>query len=245
MKLTFKNLTCYLLFIGGFLFLAESCNKSDNDPEGETSIGTVKDIDGNVYHPDTIGEQVWMIENLKTTKYRDGSPIPKVTNNTDWGSLTKGSYCNFNNDAANGNKYGRLYNWYAVNDIRNIAPEGWHVATNDEWTKLETYVAENPGTSGSLAKSLAAITDWNYSERTDAIGNDLTKNNSSGFTALPGGNRTSDGAFGFDGYYGGWWSSTESSNFNAFIRILSYDNILMGKGSYGKNRGYSVRCVKD
>jgi len=225
--------------------LTGSCKKSDYEPVSEAVSGTVKDIDGNIYHSDTIGTQVWMIENLKTTKYSDGSPISKVTKNNEWEGLTTGAYCICNNDATIGSKYGKLYNWYAVNNSRNIAPKGWHVATDDDWKALESFVAGNLGTSGSVAKALAAITDWNSSEVNDAIGNDMTKNNSSGFTALPAGNRTNDGAFGFMGYNGGWWSSSESYTYNAWARTLSYDSYRMERGSYGKKCGYSVRCVKD
>jgi uncharacterized protein (TIGR02145 family) len=144
-----------------------------------------------------------------------------------------------------GSKYGRLYNWFAVSDIHKIAPEGWHVATDDEWKALEYFVAVNPGTSGSVSKALAGITDWISSAEPDAIGNDITKNNSSGFSALPGGNRTIDGEFGFIGYSCGWWTSTESSTYNAWGRTLVYDNYRMERGNYGMKDGFSVRCVKD
>jgi uncharacterized protein (TIGR02145 family) len=245
MKFTFRNLN-YSLFIFGLLFiLADSCKKSDDEQPGETKNGIVKDIDGNVYHTDTIGDQVWMTENLRTTKYSDGSPIPKITNNNAWADLTTGAYCNCNNDPAIGAKYGKLYNWHAVNDNRNIAPKGWHVATDDDWKVLEAYLTGNPGASVNVAKALATTTDWNSSEETDAIGNDLPINNSSGFTAFPGGNRTNDGAFGFNGYEGGWWSSTESYTYNAWARTLSYDSNRLETGSYGKKCGFSVRCVKD
>jgi uncharacterized protein (TIGR02145 family) len=245
MKLTFRNLNFSMLFIGVLLIFTDSCKKSDDEQGVGKNIGIIKDIDGNVYRTDTIGDLVWMTENLKTTKYRDGSPISKVTSNNTWIGLTTGAYCNCNNDPAIGSKYGKLYNWYAVSDIHNIAPEGWHVATDDEWKALEAYVAGNPDVSVSVAKALAAKTDWNSSELADAIGNDLTKNNSSGFTALPGGNRTNDGAFGFNGYEGGWWSSSESYTYNAWARTLSYDSFRLETGSYGKKCGFSVRCVKD
>jgi uncharacterized protein (TIGR02145 family) len=206
-----------MLLIVAFLLLAFGCQKSDEDPDEATTSGTIKDIDGNVYHIDTIGTQVWMVENLKTTKYRDGSPIPKVTNNNEWGSLTTAAYCNWNNDPAIDSKYGKLYNWYAVDDIHSIAPEGWHVATDDEWKALARFVADSLGTSGSVAKVI---------------------------TALLGGNRTNDGTFGFINYLGGWWSSSESYTYNAWARIC-YDSYGMERGSYGKNSGFSVRCIKD
>src|SRR5665648_943598 len=128
----------YPLIMVMFLMLSSSCSKTDtNDP---TPSGTVTDIDGNVYKTVTIGTQVWMAENLKTTKYRNGDPIPNITDATAWTNLTTGAYCNNNNDANYATTYGRLYNWYAVNDIRNIAPAGWHIPTKAEWTTLTTYL---------------------------------------------------------------------------------------------------------
>jgi uncharacterized protein (TIGR02145 family) len=208
------------------------------------SAGTVKDINGNTYNTIIIGSQVWMVENLKTTKYRDGSPIPNVTDNNEWGNLTTGAQCNYNNNVANGTKYGKLYNWYAVNDSRNIAPTGWHVASDAEWDTLKTYVTANRGTFGSVAKALASTTDWASSTAAGAIGNDLTKNNTTGFTALPGGNRYLNGNYSNVGNYGGWWSSAEDSTSGAWIRYVYYSNSKMYR-SYVKEGGFSVRCVKD
>ena len=230
--------------------LAGSCKKSDNNPDSGTSSGTVKDIDGNVYHTVTIGTQVWMVENLKTTKYRDGSPIPNVTDDNAWGSLSNtitGAYCSYNNDAALGIKYGKLYNWYAVNDSRNIAPTGWHIPSDAEWETLKIYLAANLGTSGSVAKALAATTDWPSSNVSGAIGNDLTKNNPTGFTALPGGAR---GRFIGDfsiGRSGIWWSSSEYDNNHALYRLIAFDWGGLDKDYYegGKNNGFSIRCVRD
>lgn len=232
--------------------LTTSCKKGDDNNDSSSS-GTVKDIDGNVYHTVTIGTQVWMVENLKTTKYRNGSPIPNVTDNDQWGSLSTGAYCDYNNDAAIGVKYGKLYNWYAVNDIRNIAPTDWHVPTATEWTILEDYVAANLGTSGSVPKALASKTDWASSSSAGAIGNDLTKNNSSGFTALPGGGRFDSGNFRqsgiylFIGVYGSWWSSTTLNTPNvldAWERGLDYDYGVVYDHA-AKIEGYSVRCLRD
>src|SRR5665647_3709784 len=129
----------YTVLLAGLLFpLLNNCKKEATTDPDQTS-GTVTDIDGNVYHTVTIGTQVWMVENLKTTKYRNGDPIPNVTDNIAWGALTTGAYCNYNNDTNNSITYGRLYNWYAANN-RNIAPSGWHVPTVAEWTILITYV---------------------------------------------------------------------------------------------------------
>ncbi|HEY5591011.1 MAG TPA: fibrobacter succinogenes major paralogous domain-containing protein [Paludibacter sp.] len=196
-----------------------------------------------MYHTVIIGTQVWMVENLKTTKYRDGSAIPNVTDDDTWGSLRTGAYCNFgNDDAIGGTKYGKLYNWDAVNDSRNIAPTGWHVPTMDEWYTLTDYLYANYGTFGS--KALASKTDWASSTNANAgaVGNDLTKNNTTGFTALPGGYRNHYGTYNDSGYYGYWWSSSDGG-----YRYLLYYGSYVGKdfSYYGKVYGYSVRCVKD
>ena len=132
-----NNLLFYSLAIMGmFLLLISGCKKGVN--KNNLPANAVKDIDGNVYHTVTIGTQVWMVENLKVTKYRDGTPIPNKTDATEWGSLTTGAYCDYDNTVSNSTIYGKLYNWYAVNDWRNIAPTGWHVPTDAEWTTLTT-----------------------------------------------------------------------------------------------------------
>ena len=227
-----------LVVIGAFLMLADSCKKSDDTP-GETGSGIVKDIDGNIYNTVTIGTQVWMVENLKTTKYRDGSPIPNVTDNTQWINLKTGAYCNYNNDVTTGAKYGKLYNWYAVNDSRNIAPQGWHVATEAEWATLYQ--------NSDGVKSLASKTDWASSTTHAAIGNDLTKNNSSGFTALPGGHRL-EGFYRNIGEGSLWWTSSEFYGDLAWYRYLEFDYAYYYSNSIyssSKGSGFSVRCLRD
>jgi uncharacterized protein (TIGR02145 family) len=209
------------------------------------SAGTVTDIDGNVYQTIILGTQVWMVENLKTTKYRDGSPIPNVTDSTSWGNLTTGACCNYNNDAVIGTKYGKLYNWFAVADSRNIAPTGWHVASDAEWTTLKNYVSANLGTSGSVDKALASTTDWASSTIAGAAGNDLTKNNTTGFTALPGGFRYDYGKYTVFGTFAYWWSSDENDNVRAWDRYMNYDSGSLSRDGNFKGCGFSVRCVKD
>lgn len=237
----------YSLFaIAAFLMFTNSC-KEDEDNNNTNSSGTVTDIDGNVYNTVTIGTQVWMAENLKTTKYRNGDPIPNITDNAQWSKLTTGAQCSYNNDDDIGNKYGKLYNWYAVNDSRNIAPIGWHVSSNSDLVKLENYVSANLGNSGSLAKALASKTDWFAISNIDnAVGNDLTKNNSSGFSVLPGGNRISNGGFHLIGELGVWWCSDESGTDRAWSSGISYSFRIVSRGDKGfKLGGSSVRCVKD
>ena len=210
------------------------------------------DADGNNYNVVTIGTQTWMAENLKTTQYNDGTAIPNVTDNTSWTNLTTGSYSWYNNDATTyKNNYGALYNWYAVNTGK-LAPAGWHVATDAEWTTLENYLMANgfnydgTTTGNKYAKSLAANTNWITYTGTGVIGNDLSKNNSTGFSALPGGIRDNgNGTFGDIGSGGYWWSSTEGGTFFAWDRYVSYGSSSVYRGGGGKQDGLSVRCVRD
>lgn len=214
--------------------------------------GTVTDIDGNVYYTVIIGTQTWIAANLKTTKYRNGDVIDNVSLSSNWSALTTGAWCDYNNDSANGTTYGHLYNWYAVNDSRNIAPTGWHVATDAEWTTLENYLIANgynydgTTTGDKTAKSLAATSLWTTSTTTGAVGNDLTKNNSSGFTALPGGYRDATGTYSSLNIYTYWWSSTEASTTTAEFRYINSANVDLHKNpAVNKKHGMSVRCVKD
>ncbi|HEY5508784.1 MAG TPA: fibrobacter succinogenes major paralogous domain-containing protein [Paludibacter sp.] len=210
--------------------------------------GTVKDIDGNVYHWITIGTQKWLVENLKTTKFRTGEDISNITENAAWISATFAAYCNYDNDVTNGLKYGRLYNWYAVNDSRNIAPVGCHVASDAEWTILENYLIANGGNydgtfiENKIAKALSATTDWRTTDE-----GDLSTNNFSGFTALPAGYRGNDGgAFYYLGTDTDWWTSTEYDADNAYCRFIAYGFSDERRSVSSKQQfGFSVRCIKD
>jgi len=204
-------------------------NGTKNSNGGET----VMDIDGNVYKTVQIGTQKWMAENLKTTKYRNGDPI---INNQNWQSLTTGAYCWYdNNVTTNKTTYGALYIWYAVADSRNIAPAGWHVATAVAWTTLTTFLQTGNAEGGNLTDT--GFIHWS-SPNTDAT-------NSSGFTALPGGNRLANGNFYNLGLNGSWWSSGSGDPNGAWNRILSYTNSNVNRGYGSKQNGFSVRCVKD
>lgn len=197
-----------------------------------STTGTLTDIDGNVYHYVTIGTQTWMLENLKTTKYRDGTAIPNVTNGTQWNSLTTGAYCNYANDENNGNTYGRLYNWNAVINSRNIAPEGWHVPTLNE---MQTLVEFARSDGGKLKE--VGTTHWN-SPNTSAT-------DSLGFKALPGGSRIADGGFYNIGNDGRWWTTTENTADLAWQLNLYYGNSFTFFGETSKRYGLSVRCLRD
>jgi uncharacterized protein (TIGR02145 family) len=193
------------------------CSKEDeNNPE----TGTVTDLDGNTYVTVKIGDQWWMAENLKVTHYRNGDAIPDVTANSEWPALDTGAYCNYNNDPGMVNNYGRLYNWHAVTDGRNIAPEGWHVATYDEWSAL-------------IALLGGEIT----------AGDELNKY---GFNVNPGGYREySDGSYQGIDTWASWWTGTVYDAGNAWGVSKSTDGPWIGRGSDDKRMGSSVRCVMD
>ena len=195
---------------------------------------TVMDIDSNVYQTIKIGNQWWMAENLKVTHYRNGVAIPNVTDGNVWGGLTTGAYCSSFNDNMRVATYGRLYNWFAVSDSRNIAPAGWHVATDAEWQTLIDYLGGGAVAGGKMKE--IGTTHW------------ISPNagtNESGFSALPGGFRTSLGYFGSLGYWAIFWSSTWYDSDQAWYRELLYDypNALREYGPKGE--GASVRCVKN
>jgi uncharacterized protein (TIGR02145 family) len=212
----------------------------------ESPYGTVTDIDGNTYQTIKIGNQWWMAENLKVTHYRNGEAIPNVTDNTDWAILTTGAYCNYDNNTVNIATFGRLYNWYALDDSRQIAPSGWHVPTDEEWKQLEMYLG--------MSQSDADNTDWRGADEggklkeegtTHWISPNTGATNESGFTALPGGYRYFHGGiFGSMGYTGYWWSSTESSS-NTWNRELRYDHSDVRRNAKDKRNGFSMRCIRD
>ncbi|MEI6089180.1 MAG: fibrobacter succinogenes major paralogous domain-containing protein [bacterium] len=182
-----------------------------------------------------IGTQTWMCRNLDVDHYRNGDSIPQVTNASEWANLTSGAWCYYNNDPALGAVYGKLYNWYAVNDSRGLAPDGWHVASNEEWKILSTYLGGDPEASGRLKE--AGTRHWPSPN--------ASATNESGFTALPGGFRVDTGSFSFIGSIGHWWSSKPHNASNALSLALFADdsgpNLFVGP----KGSGFSVRCVKD
>jgi uncharacterized protein (TIGR02145 family) len=180
-----------------------------------------------------IGTQLWTNRNLDVETYRDGTVIPEVTDPTAWAGLTTGAWCYYANNTANGVIYGKLYNWYAVNDSRNLAPLGYHVPTDAEWTALTTYLGTNAG--GKMKSTGTSL--WT------SPNNDAT--NESGFTGLPGGYRFTNGAFSNIGNYGFWWSSSEYGTMNAWTRYLYYATGDASKSNGNKTYGFSVRLIKD
>ena len=211
--------------------------------------GTVTDIDGNVYQTLVIGNQEWIIENLKVTHYRNGDPIPHVTDNSTWVGLSTGAYCVYANTPANADTYGNLYNWYAVSDPRELAPDGWHVPTDEEIMELEMYL----GMSESAANSIG----WRGTNEGSKLagGYDLWQSGSlrndpefgtSGFSFLPGGYRSGNyGSFYDLGNYGDFWSATEYNTYYAWRRTLGYYYAEVYRNGGDKRNGYSVRCIRD
>ena len=219
------------------------------ESNAQDSTEVVKDNDGNVYKTVKLGTQTWMAENLKTTKYNDSTAIPLAILDFIWEGLTIPAYCWYNNDSiVSKNTSGALYNWYAVNTSK-LCPTGWHVPTDYEWEILENYLKKNGYAYGDIlkafiAKSMAAVGGWKVSDVLGAVGNDQVSNNSSGFTGLPGGTRMDNGAYGFIGVVGIWWSSTEFRPF-AMFRRLRFNERILYRAYYNKKGGLSVRCLKD
>ena len=212
---------------------------------------TVTDADGNVYQAVKIGNQVWTVENLRTSKYRDGSDIPLVTDDAAWSSLITPGYCYYNNttDADYIRKFGALYNWYTV-DTKKLAPAGWHVPSNDEWNTLINYLVANgynwDGTTAEnkVGKSVSARTDWNTSTFTGAVGNDLTMNNRSGLSYLPAGCRFYDSSFNHFGNYGVWWCTDEFLS-SAHYSVASFESEYLNMVVIDKSSALSVRLLRD
>ncbi len=183
-----------------------------------------------------IGNQVWMAENLNVAHYRNGDPIPTGLSNAQWESTTQGAYAIYNDDPANEKIYGKLYNWFAVNDSRGLCPAGWHVPSDAEWSTLETYLGGSDAAGGKL-KSTSGWSGWK-APNTGAT-------NSSGFNAFPGGYRNFNGKFSYLSNYGCWWSNSESDSNNALNRLLDYFYFNLYSYYNYKQDGFSVRCVKD
>lgn len=222
------------------LLLPGSCKKdSNNNPSG-----SITDTDGNIYTSITLGTQTWMVENLRTTKLSNGTPIPLVSDAAGWSALTTPGYCWYgNNETANKAAYGALYNWQAA---VNACPTGWHLPSDEEWKTLEQSLGMN--------NTDANATGWRYSA---LVGSQLKESgalhwkisagatNSSGFTALPGGDRDSDVGFVDLGNYGFYWSSSADVSSRAWYRRLNDDNGGVHRASSQQVTGYSVRCIKD
>lgn len=222
-----------LLLLISLALIISSCKKND-DPS------VIKDGDGNIYTSVAIGTQTWLVENLKTTKFNDGTSIQLVTDNSVWNSLTTPACCFYNNDeAANKSTFGALYNWYAVNNDK-LCPKGWHVPSESEWTELVNFLGGESVAGGKL-KTTGTIEAGNglwHQPNVDAT-------NETGFSALPGG--LCGSVFNDINWGGVWWTSTEyPPNRAYYFYINNYDGTVGDSEDGGsKNSGFSVRCLKD
>jgi uncharacterized protein (TIGR02145 family) len=211
-----------------FIIITQSCKKEVDN--------SFQDIDGNVYNPIQVGTQVWMKENLRTTRYSNGDLIPTTTPVTlDIQSETTPKY-QWVSDGNTGNVavYGRLYTWYAATDTRRVCPTGWHLPSDDEWTLLITYLGGETVAGGKLKET--GVSHWT-APNTGAT-------NETGFTALPGGYRGTAGIYDIttDGY---WWTTTEYSNSVSYYRFISSSVSEANRLSCPKNYGFSIRCLQD
>jgi uncharacterized protein (TIGR02145 family) len=194
--------------------------------------------------PVTIGTQIWSSNNLDVTTYRDGTPIPQVSDPTQWVGLQTGAWCYYNNVTSNGTIYGKLYNWYAVAGIHDVdpstpnkilAPQGWHIPNDAEWTTLTTFLGGTSVAGGKMKST--GTTLWNSPNE--------GATNSSGFTGLPGGLRNASGQFAAISEDGLFWSSTEFNTSNGQLRDINYFVNPIAVGSAPKFCGSSVRCIRD
>ena len=207
------------------------------------TYGTMTDQEGNVYKTIVIGTQEWMAENLNTSIYRNGEAIPTGLSNGEWLNTIntqQGAWAYYNNDASYACPYGKLYNWYACVDGRQLCPVGWHVPTDGEWTDLTDYL-DGEVVAGGKMKTTGTIEGatglW--------IGPNEAATNSSGFSGAPGGIRGSNGGYGVIGDYGYWWSSSEHETSSAWNRGLSHDTGPAYRNDNLKQSGFSVRCLRD
>lgn len=183
----------------------------------------------------TIGKQVWMLENLEVDHFRNGNAIPEAKTDEEWlnaGKEGKPAWCYYENNIENGVKYGKLYNWYAINDPRGLAPEGWHVPTDDEWTQVTLFLGGEDA-AGTKMKSSAG---WTH---------DGNGTNESGFSGRPAGSRDRFGKFDYLGHVTYWWCATAYDVEFAWYRAIDEVPWYVYRTNYYKQNGYSVRCVRD
>ena len=218
----------------------------------------IKDIDGNTYSIVTIGDQIWMGENLRVTRYNNGDDIPTDLSNTEWSNTTDGAYAIYNNDDNMLEAYGKLYNLYAVDDARGLCPAGWSVPSDADWTALVNYVVSEgfpnsdvPNGAANALKSCRQVghpgggdCDTSEHPRWDSHGTHYGFDEF-GFSALPGGYRWSSGSFENVGFLGFWWSATVGSGTDAWARNVNSNRGSVGRGSLDKRGGFSVRCLRD
>ena len=201
----------------------------------QLDYGSVIDQEGNSYKTMIIGSQEWMAENLKTSSYRNGNPIPNVQSKDEWVQLDAGAWVHYDNNVENECPYGKLYNWYAVSDNRGLCPTGWRVPTDDDWDQLTDHLGD---LNSAGAKMKSAGTVYWAGENSGAV-------NSSGFSGLPGGSSI-NGDFNEIGKHGRWWSSTKHPTFgSAYYRQLNYHLASLKRHDLSQYQGFSVRCIRE
>lgn len=201
---------------------AQTTSKTDSDSKSKDT-GTVR-----------IGTQTWAVANLNVSTFRNGDSIPEAKTNKEWvdaGQSGKPAWCYYNNNPANGPKYGKLYNWYALNDPRGLAPAGWSLPSDAEWTTLINYL----GGQQSAGKKMKSTTGWSGGDN---------GTNEAGFNGFPGGYRVENGTFLNMGSIATWWSSTESKASTAIDHYIALSGSL-SRSSNPKQRGESVRCIRN
>ncbi len=235
--------TLYIFYSGTSGTTLHSCGP-DSVHNSQLSYGLLTDQQGNNYKTILIGSQEWMAENLYSSIYRNGDPINNITGNTQWQNATSGAWCHFNNDSQFECPYGKLYNWYAVADSRNLCPTGWHIPTDSEWNILIQHLDSmySPNATASQSDSAGGKIKTSgfafWSPSTD------TSSNSSGFSGLPAGNRSSIGVFSNLYAYANWWSASVNID-NSWYRSVRYYNNDIYRFSTNRSSGFSVRCLKD
>ena len=227
-----KKVNLLLCVVAAASMVLTSCGESSNKASTTTNQETtVKDTTNKI----TVGEQVWMVENLNVDKFRNGELISEAKTEDEWKKAVaekKPVWAYYNNNPDNGISYGKLYNWYAVNDPRGLAPEGWKIPSDNDWSILTDFL----GGESVAGKKMKSSDLWPESK---------AGNNESGFLGLPSGCRNSFANFSQIGEYAYWWSSTDNGS-NAWYRFLEPDNDYVGRSGFGnKANGYSVRCLRD
>lgn len=218
-----------------FTYRVYAYNEAGNSPTYSNEVNVLTNNTVTPLLSVNIGFQTWMLKNLDVSTYRNGEPIPQVTDPTAWAGLTTGAWCYYANDTANGTTYGKLYNWYAVNDPRGLAPMGWHVPSEVEWTSLITFLGGEIVAGGKMKST--GTTLW--------LSPNIGATNSSSFTALPGGFRNRSGTFNDLGGRGGWWSTWAGDATNASGRNLDYSFDYIVSYYTIMSDGFSVRCIRD
>lgn len=227
------------IYQAGSLVLKRSVSDIDSITFAQSEQDMVVDVDGNIYSTVLIGSQTWLAANLRTSKYNDNTPIPMVTEGTDWYNLTSGAYCWYDNEAANEIPYGKLYNWYAVNS-QKLCPAGWHVPNEAEWLELASSLGGTTVAGGKLKTTgtLEAGTGL-WKDPNSGATNEI------GFSGLPGGRRYDNGSFELKGIRSAWWSSQEDFPGYAFFWNTGHNTVVLNGASQSFKNGMSVRCIKD